>query len=334
MKDVWGRELTYLRLAITDRCNLRCNYCMPAQGIELSPKRDLLSFEEYIKIVKNSVSLGVNKVRITGGEPLVRKDVLSFFRQLSQIEGLKSWNLTTNGVLLDRFLPDLEKLGIDSVNLSMDSLQEDRFHAITRRHDFKQVKSSLYTLIDSPVRLKLNVVLMADQNTDEIKDFIELSRLHDLELRFIEEMPFNGGSLKASKTPWSAKDIVDEIYRLYPNVEELGRGVSETSFNYRLAGSKGSFGVIPAFTRSICNDCNRIRITAKGELKNCLYDKGVYDFKRILRDANLSSVEKDIMIREELNRLVKLKPKDGFEAAEAASNNSVGYRKSMSHIGG
>ncbi|MGB0836986.1 MAG: GTP 3',8-cyclase MoaA [Flavobacteriaceae bacterium] len=334
MKDVWGRELTYLRLAITDRCNLRCNYCMPAQGIELSPKRDLLSFEEYIKIVKNSVSLGVNKVRITGGEPLVRKDVLSFFRQLSQIEGLKSWNLTTNGVLLDRYLPDLEKLGIDSVNLSMDSLQEDRFQAITRRNDFKQVKSSLYALIDSPVRLKLNVVLMADQNTDEIKDFIELSRLHDLELRFIEEMPFNGGSLKASKTPWSAKDIVDEIYRLYPNVEELGRGVSETSFNYRLAGSKGSFGVIPAFTRSICNDCNRIRITAKGELKNCLYDKGVYDFKRILRDANLSSVEKDIMIREELNRLVKLKPKDGFEAAEAASTNSVGYRKSMSHIGG
>ena len=334
MKDAWGRELTYLRLAITDRCNLRCNYCMPAEGIELSPKSDLLSFEEYINIVKNSVSLGVDKIRITGGEPLVRKDVLSFFRQLSQINGLKSWNLTTNGVLLDRYLSDLEDLGIDSINLSMDSLQEERFHAITRRKDFQQVKKSLFALIDSTVRLKLNVVVMADQNTDEIKDFIELSRLYDLELRFIEEMPFNGGSLKASKTPWSAKDIVDEIYSLYPDVEELGRRGSETSFNYRLSDSKGSFGVIPAFTRSICSDCNRIRITAKGELKNCLYDKGVYDFKRILRDANLSSVEKDTMIRKELNRLVKLKPKDGFEAAETASNNTVGYRKSMSHIGG
>jgi len=323
-----------MRVALTDRCNLRCSYCMPEKGIVLAPKEELLSFEEMLLMIKAGVNQGINKLRFTGGEPFVRKNVMSFFESVSKIEGIDSWHLTTNGVLLKPYIKKLEQLGLSSINLSLDTLKKDRFQQISRRDYFEQVREVLNHLLESDIKVKLNMVVMADFNADEIKDFAELTREDKLHVRFIEEMPFNGGSLRASVNPWSAAQIITELKKEFSGIRSLGRELSGTSDNYKLENSKGSIGVIPAYSRTICNDCNRIRISAKGELKNCLYDGGVYDFKELLRDQNLNEELKIEKIEEHLSRLVWQKKKDGFEAENSLTKIDANHFQSMSHIGG
>jgi len=326
LTDKFGRQITYLRLAITDRCNFRCQYCMPAHGAEIVPRKELLTYKEMYRITRVLSELGVDKVRLTGGEPFVRKDFMNFLESLAFNDKLKSINLTSNGVLVGQHIPKLEALGITNINLSIDSLNREKFNKITRRQSFDVVYDTLQKLQKSRINVKLNVVVIPGVNTDEITDFIDLTKSQDLSVRFIEEMPFNGKGLRQIDKVWNSTVILNHIKAHYKDIEPLKHKKSSTSNNYKVKGYKGSFGVIPAFTRSICHDCNRIRITATGLFKNCLFDGGVFNVRDFIRSGASDDDLKKLFIE-----TVGKKPKNGF-IAEAARDNKVS--ESMSSIGG
>ncbi len=327
LTDKFGRQITYLRLAITDRCNLRCQYCMPAKGIDIVDRKELLSYKEMYRITRVLSELGVNKVRLTGGEPFVRKDFINFLESLSFNDKLKQINITTNGALIAKHIPTLEKLGINSVNLSLDTLQADKFKKITRRDVFEETMQTLEKLLASKLTLKLNVVVLPDNNTDEILDFIELTKDKDLAVRFIEEMPFNGIGLRKTDEVWNLNKIFAEVQKDYKNIIPLANKKSSTSQNYKIENYKGSFGIIPAFTRTICHDCNRIRITATGIFKNCLFDDGVFNIRDFIRNGASDDDLKKLFIA-----TVQQKPENGFIAEANRKNKKVS--ESMSTIGG
>ncbi len=325
--DAFGRHINYLRLAVTDRCNLRCQYCMPAEGIDIVPRKELLTFKEMYRVTRVLSELGVDKVRLTGGEPFVRKDLIGFIESLSFNEKLKEINITSNGALIEAHLDRLVASKVNSINLSLDTLQKDRFHQITRRDSFDKVWRAYQALLESPLKVKLNVVVQPGFNTDELVDFVRLTAEQKVSVRFIEEMPFNGIGQRKSDEKWDYKRVLDEISKAFPKIETLENEKSSTSYNYRVKGFAGSFGVIPAFSRSICTDCNRIRITSTGLFKNCLFDDGVFDLKTLLRqDAS------DEEIKAVFLATIAKKPKDGFQAEANRKSGSVS--ESMSTIGG
>jgi len=326
LRDKFGRKISYLRLAITDRCNLRCQYCMPAHGIDIVGRKELLSYKEMYRITRVLSELGVNKVRLTGGEPFVRKDFINFLESLSFNDKLDEINITTNGALISNHIDKLEALKINAINLSIDSLQKDKFAKITRRDVFDGVYDTLEKLEKSNLRLKLNVVVQSGFNTDEIIDFIELSKHKDLAVRFIEEMPFNGKGQRNIDEEWNFNKIINLVNEHYNVVETLQDKKSSTSRNFKIPNYKGTFGIIPAFTRTICNDCNRIRITATGMFKNCLFDGGVFNVRDFMRNGASDDELKQLFID-----TVHKKPENGF-VAEAARGNDVS--ESMSTIGG
>lgn len=325
--DSFGRPITYLRLAVTDRCNLRCQYCMPEEGIDIVDRKELLTFKEMYRITRVLSELGVNKVRLTGGEPFVRKDFINFVKSLSFNEYLDEINITTNGALVKDHIPDLESHKVKSVNLSLDTLNEKKFFTITRRNQFQRVWEAYLELLKSSIKLKLNVVVQSGFNTEEIVDFIELTRDEDISVRFIEEMPFNGKGLRVVRENWNYDRILQNIADHYRNFEPLQSPRSSTSKNFKVDGYRGSFGIIPAFTRSICNDCNRIRITATGLFKNCLFDDGVFDLRDYIRQEASDEELKQLFID-----TVQKKPRDGFVAEENRTSGDVS--ESMSTIGG
>ncbi len=324
--DKFGRKISYLRLAITDRCNLRCQYCMPAHGIDIVDRKELLSYKEMYRITRVLSELGVNKVRLTGGEPFVRKDFVNFLESLSFNDKLDEINITTNGALISNHIDKLEALNINAINLSIDSLQKDKFAKITRRDVFDGVYKTLEKLEKSKLKLKLNIVVQSGVNTDEIIDFIELSKTKDIAVRFIEEMPFNGKGQREMKEEWNFTKIINLVNEHYSIIETLKDKKSSTSRNFKIPNYKGTFGIIPAFTRTICNDCNRIRITATGMFKNCLFDGGVFNVRDFMRDGASDDELKQLFID-----TVHKKPKNGF-VAEAARESNVS--ESMSTIGG
>jgi len=326
--DNFGRQITYLRLAVTDRCNLRCQYCMPAKGIDIVNRKELLTYKEMYRIVRVLSELGVNKVRLTGGEPFVRKDFTSFLEKLNYNKKLKEINITTNGALISNHIAKLETLNIKNINLSLDSLQAENFKKITRRDVFKEVYKTLESLEKSSLNLKLNVVIQSGINTNEIKDFIELTKNKNLSVRFIEEMPFNGKGLRKTDEKWTFNRILKEINSHFDAVEKLLESKSSTSKNYRIKGYKGTFGIIPAFTRTICSDCNRIRITATGLFKNCLFDDGVFNIRDFIRNGASDDEIKQLFIE-----TIRKKPKNGF-IAEAERKSGKKVSESMSTIGG
>jgi len=324
--DKFGRKISYLRLAITDRCNLRCQYCMPSHGIDIVDRKELLSYKEMYRLTRVLSELGVNKVRLTGGEPFVRKDFINFLESLSFNDKLDEINITTNGALIANHIDKLEALNINAINLSIDSLQKEKFAKITRRDVFDGVYNTLEKLDKSNLKLKLNIVVQSGFNTDEIIDFIELSKEKDIAVRFIEEMPFNGKGQRDIKEEWNFNKIISHVNEHYAVVETLQDKKSSTSRNFRIPNYRGTFGIIPAFTRTICNDCNRIRITATGMFKNCLFDGGVFNVRDFIRDGASDDELKALFIS-----TVHKKPENGF-AAEAARGNDVS--ESMSTIGG
>lgn len=326
LRDKFGRKITYLRLAVTDRCNLRCQYCMPAQGIDIVDRTELLSYKEMYRITRVLSELGVNKVRLTGGEPFVRKDFVNFLESLSFNDKLKEINITTNGALISNHIDKLEAYKISSINLSIDSLQKEKFEKITRRDVFDSVYDTFEKLEKSNLNLKLNVVVQSGVNTDEIIDFIELTKNKDIAVRFIEEMPFNGKGQRDISEVWNFKKILNHIKNQYAEIDPILSKKSSTSINYRIPGYKGTFGIIPAFTRTICNDCDRIRITATGLFKNCLFDGGVFNVRDFIRNGASDDELKNLFIT-----TVHHKPENGF-VAEAARGNAVS--ESMSTIGG
>lgn len=325
--DKYGRKISYLRLAVTDRCNLRCQYCMPEKGIDIVKREELLTFKEMYRITRVLSELGVDKVRLTGGEPFVRKDFISFLESLSFNKTLNEINITTNGALISKHIDRLEKIKINAVNLSIDSLNREKFFQITRRDVFPSVLKTYQDLLASKIDLKLNVVIQSGVNTNEIVDFIELTKNDKVSVRFIEEMPFNGKGLRNVQEVWNYDKILERIHSNYSQVEKLHSKKSSTSKNFQIEGYRGSFGIIPAFTRTICNDCNRIRITATGMFKNCLFDDGVFNVKDFIRKGASDQDLKELFIS-----TVQSKPKNGFIAEQNRGSNSVS--ESMSTIGG
>ncbi|MFT4645616.1 MAG: molybdenum cofactor biosynthesis protein A [Planctomycetota bacterium] len=326
--DKFGRKINYLRLAVTDKCNLRCQYCMPAEGIKYQEKDSLLNYEEMVKLVTVLAEMGVNKVRLTGGEPFVRKDFIYLLENLNKIESLDEINITTNGTLIYRYYEQLKELKIGSINLSIDSLDKENFFKITRRNAFDRVWKTFEELQKHGFKTKLNIVCLPNQNTHELKDFVALTKDRDISVRFIEEMPFNGTGLREVKTVWNKDKIFYEISDHFKDIEKLPSAKSSTSENYRVKGHKGTFGIIPAFTRTICGGCNRIRITATGDLKLCLFDDGVFN----LRDQIRKGASKE-QLKTLFTNLIQQKPENGF-IAENARKNSDKVSESMSTIGG
>jgi GTP 3',8-cyclase len=327
LTDKFGRQISYLRLAVTDRCNLRCQYCMPAHGIDIVDKKDLLTYKEMYRITRVLSELGVNKVRLTGGEPFVRKDFIHFLESLSFNDHLNEINITTNGALIAKHISKLEELGINAINLSIDTLKADKFKQITRRDLFEETMQTLDKLLLSKLKLKLNVVVIPGVNTDELIDFIEFTKNKDLSVRFIEEMPFNGKGLRNTNEVWNFDKIYSEIKKTYKNIIQLRNKKSSTSKNFKIENYKGSFGIIPAFTRTICNDCNRIRITATGMFKNCLFDDGVFNLRDFIRKGACDDDLKELFLS-----IVQQKPENGFVAEANRKNKDIS--ESMSTIGG
>ncbi|MCT4698400.1 GTP 3',8-cyclase MoaA [Tenacibaculum haliotis] len=325
--DNFGRQISYVRLAVTDRCNLRCQYCMPAHGIDIVPRKELLTYKEMYRLIRVLTELGVNKVRLTGGEPFARKDFMSFLDMLSYNDLLDEINITTNGALVANHIETLEKLEkIKNINLSIDSLDTHKFAKITRRDVFPEVYKTFELLENSSLNLKLNVVVQSGFNTDEINDFVALTKDKNIAVRFIEEMPFNGKGQRDIKENWNYNKIIAEIKSKY-NVENIISEKSSTSRNFSIENHQGTVGIIPAFTRTICNDCNRIRITSTGTFKNCLFDDGVFNLRDFIRNGASNDDLKELFLS-----LIKEKPENGFIAEANRKKGSVS--ESMSTIGG
>lgn len=283
LTDTFGRRHNYLRISLTERCNLRCQYCMPEEGVPLQPQDQILTFEEIERIVRLFVSEGVDKIRLTGGEPLVRKDVESLITRLGQIEGLKTFAITTNGLLVPKKLDAMHKAGINLMNISLDTLNPKKFEFITRRKGFDLVMKAIDMAIDygyTPV--KVNCVVMKNFNENELADFVELTRNKSIEVRFIEYMPFDGNGWNDGKF-MSYKDMIKHIEKKHPTLERIQDAPNNTSKTYQVPGYVGSVGFITSMSEQFCGSCNRLRMTADGNLKVCLFGKAEVSLRDVMR---------------------------------------------------
>lgn len=329
LKDQHNRIVDYLRIAITDKCNLRCQYCMPESGIDYIKQKELLTYEELLRIISIVASEGVRKIRITGGEPFLRKDLPYFIKETSKIKGIEKIAITTNATLCKDHIDDLIPYGLTDWNVSIDSLDKENFFKITRRDEYDTVIDCINYLKAHPdVDLKLNTVVMEDHNIDDIIPLVQLTKEDDLSVRFIEEMPFNGSGTEQVHLKWNHKVILEHIKDHFGTLDKLPDPKNSTSFNHQVAGHKGTFGIIPAFTRSFCGSCNRLRLTPVGMIKTCLYDSGTFNIKNLMR-AGATDIQVLTAIREAIGH----KAKDGFEADQLRRSSNSGI-VSMAQIGG
>ena len=273
MKDRFGRDITYLRISVTDLCNLRCKYCMPESGVESLCHSDILSLEEIVEIVKVAAKNGITKIRLTGGEPLVRRGFVHLCKEISKIEQIEDIAITTNGVHLKNMADDLFENKVKRINFSLDTLVKEKYNYITRRNDFDKTMESLFYAIEKGFKVKLNVVLIGGFNDDEIENFVKLANDYDLEVRFIELMQI-GETANWSKDKFVSNKIVLEKV---PKLEF--DGVSGVAKIYKIKGQKGKIGLISPISCSFCSDCNRIRLTSDGKLKPCLHSKDEINLK-------------------------------------------------------
>ena len=306
MKDLYSRRINYMRISITDLCNLRCEYCMPAEGISKKDHEDMLSLEEIVEIVKAGVKLGIDKVRITGGEPLVRNGIVEFIQMISNIDGIKDIAITTNGILLPKYAESLKKAGLKRVNISIDSLKPDKYKEITRGGDISKVLKG----IEESIRLgltpvKLNVVAIGGYNDDEIGDFIQLTKDNPIDVRFIELMPIGEASEWGKEKFISNEDIRNKFTELIPTETEK----SSPAKYYKLPDGVGKVGFINPISNHFCGDCNRLRLTCDGKLKPCLHSNHEIDIlevvkkhpekiEDVLRSAIMSKPEKHDLYEE------------------------------------
>lgn len=323
--DKHNRSFNYLRLAVNEYCNLRCIYCMPEEGLPLRNKNELLSTKEIKKLIKISEQLGVSKIRFTGGEPLLRKDISELVKYAVNLNGIKSVNLTTNGILLNKYLKDLQLAGLSGINISLDTLRSDRFIKITRRNNLRQVLDNIQLAIKSNIpSIKINVVAMRDFNHDELMDFVNLTIENDITVRFIELMPFDSHQIWKTGKFYKSKDILKDIQEKSDEIKLIDG--SNTEYHaLQIQGAKGKVAIIPSYTRSLCGKCNRIRITADGKLLNCLYSEDGFNLKTIIKNGGSDEELRSIILKSFLNKY-----KDGW----LAQNSSENQRESMSQIGG
>jgi GTP 3',8-cyclase len=309
LHDGHGRRISDLRISVTDRCNFRCQYCMPAEGLPWLERSELLSFEEIERLARLFVAIGVEDVRLTGGEPLVRREFPRLVAMLSRIEGLKDLSLTTNGYLLERDAAALVEAGIQRVNVSIDSLQRDRFFQMTRRDSLPQVLRGLEALAQHPEvhPIKVNAVAMRGFTEEEAIPFAEFARSTAFQVRFIEFMPLDGDHSWTPDSVLTGDELRRIIHAVHP-LEELPREPSATARVFRFADGKGEIGFINPVSEPFCADCNRIRLTAEGKLRTCLFSLHETDLRGPLRsgatDDELETIVRGAVWRKELKHHV------------------------------
>lgn len=277
--DTFGRIHNYLRISLTDNCNLRCFYCMPEEEYAFTPHHKLMQVDEIRELAKVFIDNGVTKIRLTGGEPLVRKDAPAIIGALAEL-GVEL-TMTTNGIRLDDMLPQILSAGFSSINISLDTLQRERFVQIARRDYLHRVRRNIDLLIENGIPAKINMVVMKGLNEDEIVDFVELTRSNPIEVRFIEFMPFDGNRWTSNQV-FTYHEIMDVIKAKYP-IEPLKPRPHDTTKPFAIRGHAGRIAVISTMTVPFCRDCNRLRLTADGKLKNCLFSKQETDLLSALR---------------------------------------------------
>ena len=325
--DSFGREHDYLRISLTERCNLRCMYCMPEEGVHLKENSKYMSKDEILLLANSFVKLGVKKIRLTGGEPLVRKDVAEIISELAKLD--VELAITTNGILIDKYLNIFIDSGLKSINVSLDSLKKGKFKELTRRNYFDKVMSNIELLIENNFHVKLNAVLIKDENDDELIEFIEFTKNKPVHFRFIEFMPFDGNS-------WDKSKIVsyDSIIKIA--TEKYGKDLirltdkkNDTSKSYKISGYQGTFAVISSVTNPFCDSCNRIRLTADGKIKNCLFSNSETDLLSALRQGEdiESLIRKSIWNKKEI--------RSGMNTMEDFSDPAEHHKnRAMISIGG
>ncbi|XXG48677.1 hypothetical protein AAC387_Pa02g3059 [Persea americana] len=323
--DSFGRLHTYLRISLTERCNLRCHYCMPAEGVELTPSSHLLSQDEIIRLANLFVTSGVDKIRLTGGEPTIRKDIEDICFQLSNLTGLKTLAMTTNGIVLAKKLPKLKECGLSSINISLDTLVPAKFEFMTRRKGHERVMESINVAVElgyNPV--KVNCVVMRGLNDDEICDFVELTRDRPINIRFIEFMPFDGNVWNVKKlVPYA--EMFDRVVHRFDSLKRLQDHPTDTAKNFRVDGHCGTVSFITSMTEHFCAGCNRLRLLADGNFKVCLFGPSEVS----LRDPLRSGVD-DLGLKDIIGAAVKRKKASHAGMFDIAKTTN----RPMIHIGG
>lgn len=327
IKDQFGRTHNYLRISLTERCNLRCFYCMPEDGIPLRPRSQFMTKNEIFSIAKTFVELGVKKIRLTGGEPLVRNDVQEIIEMLSQLP--IELAITTNGILVNKYIDTFLSCGLKSINISLDSLKKENFNDITRRDYFDMILSNIEELLHYDFKIKLNAVVMKGVNDDELIDFIEYTRYKNIHYRFIEFMPFIG-----NQWDWnnglSYQEILSTIQSHYgEEVIKIEDEKNDTAKNFKIANYKGTFAIISSVTNPFCDTCNRIRLTADGKIKNCLFSNSETDLLSAFRNGEDIS---NLILESLWN---KKKSRGGMSTFDEYSNPKLHLQnRTMTTIGG
>jgi cyclic pyranopterin phosphate synthase len=323
LSDQFGRKVNYLRISVTDRCNLRCRYCIPQEGVPLKKHEDLLSFEEIEIIARAAVELGIDKIRLTGGEPLLRKGFVELVKKLAPIEGLKDLALTTNGLLLGPMAAELREAGIKRVNISLDTLKPERFKQMTGSDDWQQAKEGFEKALETGFeQVKLNVVLIDGYNDDEVEDFVEYILDKNTQLRFIEFMPVGNQHWSSEKVLLSS-NIIKRI-DLRHHIVSLPPLKNSTVEEYQIVGSPATVGFISPISNSFCRKCNRLRLTADGFLKPCLASKYEVNIKVPVRDGHRGNE-----LRRVFYEAMRLKPK-AHKMDQGLSDNT----RHMAEVGG
>jgi cyclic pyranopterin phosphate synthase len=321
--DAFGRKVDYLRLSVTDRCNLRCVYCMPPEGIPLKPTAEILTYDELLRIARVAASLGVRKVRVTGGEPLVRGGIVEFVRDLARIPGIEDLAMTTNGIGLSELAAPLKAAGLHRVNVSLDTIRRDRFAEITRRDRLPEVLAGIDAAIRaglSPV--KINVVLLHGLLPGEVDDFLAMARDTPVTVRFIERMPIG---CSPSEGYVSADGVRARILAL-PGAAEATGGRPAAAHDYEIPGFAGRIGLISPVSRKFCSDCNRLRVTAVGRLRNCLFTRETLDLRSLMRNGG-----DDDAVADMIRKAVAAKP-EGHDLCGTGTEPSAA--EPMSRVGG
>jgi len=333
--DNFGREISYLRVSITDRCNYRCIYCQSEKEFEFIPHQEILRFEEIVEIVQEAVNLGITKVRITGGEPLVRKGIVDFIKKLREIKKLEDISLTTNGFFLPEYAEKLKDAGLNRVNISLDSLQEEKYKKITRGGSLEKALKGIDSALKAGLLpIKINTVLIRGINDDEVEDFVMLALERPLNVRFIEFMPSGEEVINEFENKFiSVQEIKEKLIKKYLlNPIKISTANGPAKY-YQIKGGQGTIGFITALSQHFCKTCNRIRLTSEGKLRPCLFSNKEIDIKKAIRqlarDKNERFLRKKI-IRDKLKEAVKLKP----EGHKLNIKNQENLSFHMSRIGG
>jgi GTP 3',8-cyclase len=301
--DGYGRIGRKLRLSVTDRCNMRCIYCMPDNNNEWFEQHNILSYEEIIRLTAVFVSLGIEKLRITGGEPTVRYKIETLIGALSNIRGIKSIDMTTNGLLLSDKVKELKQAGLDGVNISLDTFRADRFKAIAGVDGLDRVLTSIKAADNVGLKVKINAVVIRGWNDDEVVDFARFARDTGYTVRFIEFMPLDGTGIWTPDLVFSKREMIQRINKNVKELVPLNNSNSEPATLYSFADSEGTLGFIPSMTEPFCNKCDRLRLTSDGRFLTCLFEDPGYDLKQLLRNR-----KSDDAIRKYILQCTKKKP--------------------------